>query len=208
MTRLVLVRHGESMAQVHGIIGGPKGCKGLSGTGRDQVALLRDRWRRTGQEADVLLCSTLPRAIESAEILADVLGLEPEPIEGLCEIMPGACDGMSWDEFDHLFRGEDYRWSPHTAMAEGGEAWVDFMGRVSRTLADVVERYEGKTIVAAVHGGVIDGSMVHFLGLPDDAGNVLATTNSSVTEWSHGEHPWAPAGGWRLLRFNDAAHLE
>jgi probable phosphoglycerate mutase len=196
------------MAQVEGIIGGPKGCKGLSDLGRDQVALLRDRWRRTGQAADVLLSSTLPRAVESAQILADVLGVPVEQDEGLCEIAPGECDGMSWSEFDHLFRGEDYRWSPHTAMAEGGEAWVEFMARVSRTLAGIVERHVGKVIVAAVHGGVIDGSMVHFLGLPDDAGNVLATTNSSVTEWSHGEHPWAPAGGWRLLRFNDAAHLE
>ncbi|MCU1483767.1 MAG: histidine phosphatase family protein [Actinomycetia bacterium] len=196
------------MAQVEGIIGGPKGCKGLSDLGREQVALLRDRWRRTGQRADVLLSSTLPRAVESAELLSEVLGVPVEQDEGLCEIAPGECDGMSWADFDHLFRGEDYRWSPHTAMAEGGEAWVDFMARVSRTLAGIVERHEGKVIVAAVHGGVIDGSMVHFLGLPNDAGNVLATTNSSVTEWSHGEHPWAPAGGWRLLRFNDAAHLE
>jgi probable phosphoglycerate mutase len=196
------------MAQVNGVIGGPKGCTGLSPLGREQVTMLRDRWRKTGQAADVLLCSTLPRAVESAEILADVLDLEPQPVEGLCEILPGACDGMSWDEFEHLFRGEDYRWSPHTPMAEGAEAWVDFMARVSRTLGEVVAQHEGRTIVAAVHGGVIDGSMVHFLGLPDDAGNVLATTNSSITEWLHGEHPWGPSGGWRLLRFNDAAHLE
>jgi broad specificity phosphatase PhoE len=115
---------------------------------------------------------------------------------------------MAWSDFDHLFRGEDYRWSPHTPMAEGGESWVEFMARVSRTIAEVVERHEGRVIVAAVHGGVIDGSMVHFLGLPDDAGNVLASTNASVTEWAHGEHPWGPGGGWRLLRFNDHAHLE
>jgi probable phosphoglycerate mutase len=208
MTRLLLVRHGESVAQVEGVIGGPKGCKGLSDLGRQQVERLRERWERTGQRADVLLASTLPRAIESAEILAGALGLEVEPVEGLCEITPGECDGMAWSEFEHLFRGEDYRWSPHTPMAVGGESWVQFMARVSRTIGDIVERHEGKTIVAAVHGGVIDGSMVHFLGLPDDAGNVLASTNSSVTEWSHGEHPWAPSGGWRLLRFNDAAHLE
>src|SRR4051812_10858766 len=189
MTRLLLVRHGESVAQVEGVIGGPKGCKGLSDLGRSQVERLAERWRRTGQRADVLVSSTLPRAIETAEILSPVLSIPFEQHEGLCEIAPGECDGMSWSEFDHLFRGEDYRWSPHTPMAEGGEAWVEFMARVSRAIGEIVERHEGKTIVAAVHGGVIDGSMVHFLGLPDDAGNVLASTNSSVTEWSHGEHP-------------------
>jgi probable phosphoglycerate mutase len=208
VTRLLLVRHGESVAQVEGVIGGPKGCKGLSELGRAQVGLLAERWRRIGQSADVLLSSTLPRAVETGEILAGVLGVPLEQDEGLCEIMPGACDGLAWEEFDHLFRGDDVRWSPHAAMAEGGEAWVEFMARVSRTIAAIVEQHEGKTIVAAVHGGVIDGSMVHFLGLPDDAGNVLATRNSSITEWSHGVHPWGPGGGWRLQRFNDHAHLE
>ena len=208
MTRLLLVRHGQSVAQVEGIIGGPKGCRGLSETGRDQVLRLRDRWKRTGVEADVLLASTLPRAIETAEILAEVLQVEPEPIEGLCEIVPGSCDGLPWSEFEERFRGVDYRFDPHTPIAEGGESWVAFMARVSRTLTEVVERFEGQTIVAAVHGGVIDGSMVHFLGLPNDAGNVLDTTNASVTEWEHSDRPWAVGRGWRLRRFTDHAHLE
>jgi probable phosphoglycerate mutase len=207
-TRLLLVRHGESVAQAEGIIGGPKGCRGLTDDGRAQVQLLRDRWRRTGVRADVLVTSTLPRALETAEILAEVLDLPIEEHAGLCEIAPGACDGMPWSEFDHIFRGVDYRFDPRTPMAPGAETWVAFMARVSSVLADLVERHDGKSIVAAVHGGVIDGSMVHFLGLPDDAGNVLATTNASVTEWEHSEHPWGPGSGWRLLRFNDAAHLE
>src|SRR4051812_37649034 len=78
-TRLILVRHGESVVQVEGIVGGPKACRGLSERGRRQVSALRDRWLRSGFRADVLLSSTLPRAVETAELLSDALGgLVPE----------------------------------------------------------------------------------------------------------------------------------
>jgi probable phosphoglycerate mutase len=209
-TRLILVRHGESVAQVEGIVGGPRACRGLSEKGRRQVEALRDRWARTGLQADFLLSSTLPRAIETAELLSEALGgLVPERVENLCEILPGECDGMTWDDFEEQFRGGDYRWDPHTPVAPGGESWVEFQTRVSETIGAIVERLEGRTIVAAVHGGIVDGSMVHFLGLPKDAGHVLQTMNASVTEWLYVEprDNWE-RGGWRLVRFNDHAHLE
>jgi probable phosphoglycerate mutase len=209
-TRLILVRHGESVAQVEGVVGGPKTCRGLSERGRRQVEALRDRWLAAGLRADVLLASTLPRAVETAELLAGALGgLVPELVDDLCEILPGECDGMTWDDFEEQFRGGDYRWDPHTPVAPGGESWVQFQARASRAIGAIVEALEGRTIVAAVHGGIVDGSMVHFLGLPKDAGHVLQTENASVTEWLFVDprSNWEP-GGWRLVRFNDHAHLE
>ena len=41
-TRLVVIRHGESMAQVNGIISGHNTCVGLSDLGRAQAGALRD----------------------------------------------------------------------------------------------------------------------------------------------------------------------
>ena len=211
MSRLLLVRHGESVAQAEGFVGGPKGCRGLSDKGRRQVELLRDRWRSTEPpKADVLVSSTLPRAVETAEILNEVLG-HPEivRIEDLCEIRPGECDGMPWDEFEARFRGHDYRWDPHRPLSAGGESWVQFQDRVAAALQALVEEHDGRTVVAAVHGGVVEASAVHFLGLAKDAGSVLDTTNASVTEWRRSDAipGWGQAG-WRLVRFNDAAHLE
>jgi probable phosphoglycerate mutase len=206
---LLLVRHGESVAQAEGFVGGPKGCRGLSELGRSQVMALRDRWRAVGQQADVLVTSTLPRAVQTAEILNDLWGVPLEQDNELCEIVPGECDGMRWTEFESQFRGGDYRWDPYTSVSAGGESWVEFQERVSSAIGALVDRHHDKTIVAAVHGGVIDGSMVHFLGLPKDAGHVLQSTNASITEWQHVEPAeTGEPGGWRLLRFNDSAHLE
>ena len=79
MTRLLLVRHGESVAQVEGIIGGPKGCKGLSDKGRDQVALLRDRWRKVGQQADVVWVDGHSDYGHAFEVFWDRFGREVGP---------------------------------------------------------------------------------------------------------------------------------
>jgi probable phosphoglycerate mutase len=57
-------------------------------------------------------------------------------------------------------------------------------------------------VVVACHGGVVMGSMISFLGLPSQrpASADLVVTNTSITEWER-------EGRWRLVRFNDSAHL-
>lgn len=211
-TRLLLVRHGESQVQVDRIVGGPTGCKGLSDLGRRQVEALRNRWATSGFEADVLVSSTLPRAIETAELLAPALGgLEFEQRDELCELLPGESDAMTWEEFGTRFRPEGWVYDPHEPMAPGGESWVAFQARVAQALRALAADHEGQTVVVACHGGVVDGSMVHFLDLPVTGPRRWRVTNSSVTEWLDVDDD--PTGevvqsAWRLERFNDAAHLE
>jgi probable phosphoglycerate mutase len=64
--RLILVRHGHAHAGFHGVIGGPRGCTGLTDRGRWQAEALRDHQGASGRvRADVLLSSVIPRAIET-----------------------------------------------------------------------------------------------------------------------------------------------
>src|SRR5947209_4092834 len=98
MTRLVLIRHGESVSTVERRIGGVRTCGGLSPLGRKQAEALALRLARTGEiQADLLVASTMRRAIETAEIIAPALGdLSFERIAGLSEHEPGEeCDGMT-----------------------------------------------------------------------------------------------------------------
>src|SRR5437763_12698127 len=75
--RLVLIRHGDAHAGFHGVIGGPRGCTGLTDRGREQANALRDFLAVSGRvRADVLLSSVIPRAIETAEIIAPGLGID------------------------------------------------------------------------------------------------------------------------------------
>jgi len=211
LTRLVLIRHGESTAMVDGIVGGDAGCRGLSDLGRRQGAALRDRLEATGElVADVLVASTLPRAIETAELIAPALNRgvdEIVQVRDLCELQPGECDAITWEEYDQRY-GVDMKTHPYTPIAPGGESLAEFHVRVGRALALLMEEHEGRSVVAACHGGVIMSSMVSFLGLPAHRPVIveLPVTNTSITEWERPAGAGVPSP-WRLLRFNDAAHL-
>lgn len=207
MTRLFLIRHGESVAQVEGFLSGHDTCRGLSDLGRRQVEALRDRLARTREiEADVLLTSILPRAIETAEIISPAIGgMQAEPNCDLCEIHGGEAEGLTWEQFSERFPG--YSWGPDKAHAPGAESWNVFGERVAKTLRRYVEEHDGKTIVAAVHGGVIEQS---FAALLDGSADVpLAhVQNASITEWRFEAPSFRPGDPvWQLARYNDHAHL-
>ncbi|MDQ3305008.1 MAG: histidine phosphatase family protein [Actinomycetota bacterium] len=208
-TRLVLVRHGESQAQVDRVVGGPTGCTGLSDLGRRQVAALAQRWHGSGLVVDRLLASTLPRAVETAELLAPALGglvvsQDPE----LVELEPGECDGLSWDDYQARYH-VDMRADPYAELSPGGESVAGFLLRIGRALHRIAVDHPGQTVVVACHGGVIDGSLACFLGVAVQraADLDLRTTNSAVTEWLVEAEKGRPLH-WALRRYNDAAHLE
>ena len=207
-TRLVLVRHGEAQCHVDQVVGGARGCTGLSDLGRRQAEALCRRLERTGElaDADVLYASTLPRAVETAEAIAPALGGPPVKLdEDLCELHPGEADGIRWEEFRERYTwpggtGEVYR-----PMAPGAESWARFTERVGRVLSRLADDHEGQTVVAACHGGVVMGSF-HALGeLPLVQRFLLHIENTSITEWRR-DHA-GDEERWTLVRFNDAVHL-
>ena len=75
-SRIVLVRHGEAQCNLNHVVGGLKGCTGLTDLGRRQVAVLADRLYESGElrDATALYSSVLPRAVETAERLRPVVG--------------------------------------------------------------------------------------------------------------------------------------
>lgn len=213
MTRLVLIRHGEAQSGVDGIVGGDNGCTGLSDLGRRQAAALRDRLARTGElgEVDALYASTLPRAIETAEIIAPAIGDPPLKIErAVRELDPGDADGLTWEEYERRYPRT--AWSAYRAPSPGAESWAEFALRIGTALSDITERHSGHTVVIACHGGVIEQSAIAFFGLAH-YGEVTTfdIANTGITEWLRPDPDqiwWRPPGRWRLIRFNDAAHLE
>ncbi len=211
-TRIVLVRHGESVAQDLGFLGGHDGCKGLSEVGRQQVSLLRDRLLDTGELADAtaLYSSLMPRAVETAELLAPALGGLPVRQEcDFCEGHPGDADGLTWDELAERYPVDD-AWRNDIERAPGWETWPAMGDRVGRALTTLVERHPGETVVVACHGGVVAHAMFHFLGLDLSGGTRawIAPDNSSLTEWLFKPNPWSKSTlPVQLVRYNDHAHL-
>lgn len=211
-TRIVLVRHGESVAQEQGFLGGHDSCRGLSDRGRQQVERLRDRLLASGElkAASVLYASILPRAIETAEIIAPAVAhLEVRPECDFCEGHVGEADGLTWDQLDELAPRDG--WSADRRPVPGWETWTEMQARVRGALTSLVERHPGETVVVACHGGVVVQAMVHWLGLAEvntDRRAWLSPTNTSLTEWRFASNPYEKGTlPVELVRFNDHAHL-
>jgi probable phosphoglycerate mutase len=204
--RLILVRHGDANAGFHGVIGGPIGCTGLTHRGRQQAAALRDHLAASGRvRADVLLSSVIPRAIETAEIIAPGLGIETFGREcDLCEVHTGAADGLEWAEWGVRYGSFDMEADPDRVFAPDGESWNSFHERVRQVLERLAQEYEGRTVVAVCHAGVIMASMRVLLGISQPGtGARLQPTNTGLTEWECEPEP----GRWTLHSFNEASHL-
>jgi broad specificity phosphatase PhoE len=209
-TRLVLIRHGESRATVDQVVAGRRGDQGLSERGVRQGAALRDRLARTHELEPVaaLYSSELRRARETADIIAPALGLDSADVvsdAALCELDPGVGDGLRWEEFERLYGLPDMRADPYVRLAPEGESLAEFQVRVGAALTAVANDHAGQTVVIACHGGVIDTAMVLFLGLARfGTYTQFSTANTSINEWVL---PVGDGGGWRLVRYNDIAHL-
>lgn len=209
VTRLVLVRHGESRATVDRMMGGHNSCQGLTERGRRQAQALADRLARTGELAttSVLLTSMLARAVETAVIIAPALGgLEVKQDCDFCEIHLGEADGLSWEEFRERYRPEEHSRDHFRPLAPGAESVATFLTRVQAALTGAATEHSGATVVIVCHGGVIEGSLVALGNLPVRRGFEVAIGNTSLTEWMS---PMVETGEprWTLTRFNDTAHL-
>lgn len=203
--RLVLVRHGDAHAGFHGKIGGPLGCTGLTDLGHRQASALRDHLGSSDRvRADVLVSSTIPRAIETAEIIAPGLGIGTFDRDcDLCEVHTGEADGLDWAEWGARYGAFDMQAEPDRRFAPQGDSWSSFHERVHDVLARLAEEHEGRTVVAVCHAGVIVASVRLLLGVDQQvAGARLQPANTGLTEWQ-----WDAAAGWTLHAFNEATHL-
>ena len=208
-TRLLLIRHGESVAQVKGFLSGHNTCVGLSDLGRAQAGALRDRLVSTSElgSPDLVYTSNLERAIETANIIGPAFADVPRINEcEWCEIRAGEAEGLTYEEFRARHRNgtdltddDPYRGS----TPEGGESWAEFYVRAGTRLRRIAEEHPGQRIVVVAHGGIIGASFVALGDLPMRMATDIAyeTVNTSMTEWRH------TGKEWRLVRFNDAAHL-
>jgi len=205
-TRIVIVRHGEAWCNAQQFVGGPKSCRGLTPVGERQAAVLARRLARTHEldGAAAVWTSELPRAIETAAIVNESLGATTiQRSRVFSERDPGEADGLFWNELQGRYgRSSKPGDDPDLPLSPGGETWIEFLDRAAQGLLGLARQYPGELVVVVAHGGIIDASLIRFLGLPEHGSTVrFHAEHTSLTEWQH------TGMRWRLVRYNDDAHL-
>ena len=143
---LYLARHGK--CQLAGVLLGQYDAS-LSAEGRGQAQALADRLVHSRIER--VVSSGLQRAVQTAEAIAERLGIELEQDARLNEISYGSWDGLSWEEINRgdpltARRKLDDWWSVTPA---GGEAQADFYERVLRAWEAIRDHPARATVVVA-----------------------------------------------------------
>jgi broad specificity phosphatase PhoE len=204
-TRLLFVRHAESVCGVEGVFGGPHSCRGLTAPGREQAARLGKRLAAELQDAPrvSVYSSTLRRAVETAAVIAAALDVAPAQDCGLCTWhVPDWADGQPKQlvQAEHALAGGGI----YRPFETGNETWAELVARVSRAVLDIADRHRNATVVLVGHSETVEVSF-HALGmLPLYRSFDLRIGLASVTEWATDQDPtaWPPAR-WTLARFND-----
>ncbi|MGW0808094.1 bifunctional RNase H/acid phosphatase [Nonomuraea sp. NPDC002799] len=150
-TSLLLLRHGETELSLERRFSG-LGDAELTPNGLAQASAAAERLSREPYRLDVIVTSPLKRARQTAEAVAQRTGLDVEVDEDLREADFGAWEGHTFTEVQRRWPAELAAWlaDPETAPP-GGESFATTARRVQAAGERLVERYEGKTVVAVSH---------------------------------------------------------
>ncbi len=152
-----VMRHGEAESNLAGIVNTDKNQKdSLTEKGKGQVRDAAEKLR--GEDIDCIIHSGFFRTKETADIVAQVLGLDAEKMvedTRTGEMQIGAdFQGKTWAEYNALFPTWEAR---YTMAIEGRENRRDVQRRMGEFLYDIEKKYTGKKILVVSHAGPLFG---------------------------------------------------
>ncbi len=182
MTRLLLIRHGQSVSNIQGVFTGHLDLA-LTEIGRQQ-AKITGEFILKNYKVDAVYASDLSRAADTAWAVAEPLGLPVQTDRRLREIYAGSWEGRTFNDLTvsspayAVFRG-----NIGSCQTDGGESVAQLSKRVMEAFQQIAEENDGKTVVIATHATPIRSIMTHCYGMTlAQMKDVPWVTNASVTE--------------------------
>lgn len=202
MTTLLLVRHGQSEANLAQVFAGHFNAP-LTERGHEQARLTAD-YLTAHYRIDAVHSSDLLRAYHTGKPTADALGLPVVKEEGMREIFEGEWSGRLFSDLRVEFE-EDYgTWLRDIGHARctGGESTEELLTRVKATLTRIAEAHDGETVLVTTHATPIRVMQTYVTtGSLDAMKDIPWVANASVTELFY------DAGEWRFGKISDDSHL-
>lgn len=200
---ILLVRHAANDWVGKRLAGWTPGVH-LNEEGRRQAQALAERLARLPGEVHIcaLYSSPLERARETAQPIAERLGLEIQVIEELGEVRYGAWTGRELKELEKEDLWRVVQGWPSGARFPEGESLRAMQCRAVEAVEAIAERLDNKQAAVVVsHSDVIKAIVAHYLGLHLDLFQRIVISPASIT--AIGLTP----GGPRVLCVNDTAHV-
>lgn len=200
MVRIILVRHGETAWNSEGRFQGRIDVE-LNGVGRRQAEAVAKVL--SDEEIDMIYCSPLSRAGETAETIAKYHSIEVKPEEGFIEIDHGQWEGLRREDVIRR-NGDKYnQWFEHPEKAKmpGGEGLADIRKRASEALGRIIHKHKDQAILIVAHDAINKVLICDLLGIDNSHFWQFRQGNSgiSIIELNGDQE--------KLTLLNDTCHL-
>ena len=204
VTRLYLVRHGQSAGNVEGRFGGHSPTP-LSALGKKQAQMTARALAK--ERIKAIYSSDLLRAVQTAEPLAKILNLKINATEVFRERHVGVLEGLTFDEARKEFPNDYYalvnRKLNHVITK--GESYSQLLERTTEVLHEILERHQGERIAIFSHTGTICFLTLYILGAIHSKTETtpwLVTSNCGINRFE-----FRGRNNVRVLAINDTRHL-
>jgi probable phosphoglycerate mutase len=203
-THVLLIRHGQSEGNAERRFGGHTATP-LSPRGRRQAQALARALK--DEEITAIYSSDLARAVETAQPLANLIGLPINSTTAFRERSVGVMEGLTFenaaqqhpDQYAALLR-RDFE-----HILTGGESYRQLLDRAWQKLDEIIAENQGGKLVVFSHTGTICILALHLMGAldaPELKPVWITSANCGVTRFELRDD-----GLVRVMNLNDTRHL-
>ena len=186
MTRLILVRHGQSLANAGELFAGHSDFD-LSEFGKSQAKMAASYLLKT-EKIDAIYASDLLRAYHTATPIGEAFGMPVIKDPCFREIFAGEWESMSFSDIATHYADafEVWRSNYSNARPVGGESTEEVYRRVVPHVKELARKHEGGSILIAAHATVIRAVEACARGYSaKETGKVSFCYNAAINIYSY-----------------------
>jgi broad specificity phosphatase PhoE len=198
MLRLVLVRHGQTDANLNHMLQGQSDGE-LNVTGRQQVEELGRHLKDF--RIDQIIASPMRRAQDTAVAIARQHQLKVKTTPLIVEWNCGVLDGVSAEVFRKKLQESNVPLS--SFRPEGGETLLEVRQRAASFLSDLTTNYQDQTVLACSHGDFMRAlvSLLLQISIEEASGIYFDNASYSILDFENGN--WNPVAMNRIAGKSD-----
>jgi len=187
-TNVIGIRHGEVHNPESVIYAGLDGF-GLSELGREQARLAAESVR--GLPVSALYCSPLERAMQTAEAVAEVCGVEVVTDDRLYEWRYWTrWAGKTWEDLRETDAEAFQAYITDPGELTGEESFASLRARVTDWLGEVTRRHDG-LVIGVTHLEPLRAALIELLDIPTRDSSSITIGVGEAVRLAPDPHPRA-----------------
>ena len=165
MTKLYIVRHGQSQANAKGILPGSKIDTPLTTKGIDQARATKEALATINFSK--VVASPLLRAAQTASIIAGfdkTITFDPRLVEYDYGHWDGMLEADVWSKYPQYFDAK-HNLLPNSWEQSGGDSYDEVKAKIAELFAELVKKYPNDSVLIVSHGFTIKLMLDYVLGI-------------------------------------------